>query len=120
MTRRSRKILSDKIELLKLAENLGNVSAACRNSGLSRDTYYRLKRTYEQFGVNGLKKTTRRKPNLKNRLPSEIEDAILKITREQPLLGKKKVSEELSKLGLSVSPAGVRCVWLRHRVETQA
>ena len=36
-----------KIGLLELAEQLGNVSAACKTMGYSRDSYYRLQELYE-------------------------------------------------------------------------
>ena len=33
---------------------------------------------------------------------------------EQPAWGQVRVSEALKQRGLSISPAGVRCVWQRH------
>ena len=33
---------------------------------------------------------------------------------EQPAWGQVRVSEALKRRGLSISPAGVRCVWQRH------
>ncbi len=45
------KVIKHKVGLLNLAEELGNVSKACKMMGLSRDTFYRYKAANDEGGV---------------------------------------------------------------------
>ena len=111
------KIIKNKVGLLKLAEELGNVSKACHVMGFSRDTFYRYKAAVEEGGVENLLDKSRRNPNLKNRVPEVVEQAVLKLAFDYPAYGQTRGSNELRKQGISVSPSGVRSIWLRHGLE---
>ena len=71
------KIARRKLTLLELAQELGNVSKACRLVGYSRQQFYEIRRNYQTYGAEGL---LDRMPGARgphpNRVSAEIEAAV--------------------------------------------
>lgn len=114
------KVARRKLSLLELAQEMGNVSKACRMMGYSRQQFYEIRRNFQTYGSEGL---LDRLPGTRgphpNRVSEEVEKAILDHALNYPTHGCLRVAQELSLKGVQVSAMGVRGVWARHKLETR-
>ncbi|WP_372044873.1 IS481 family transposase [Tistrella bauzanensis] len=115
-----KKVARRKLSLLELAQELGNVSRACKVMGYSRQQFYEIRRNYQAYGADGL---IDRLPGARgphpNRVPEDVESAILAHALEHPCHGPVRVAQELAMRGVQVSSSGVRGVWARHKLLTK-
>jgi transposase InsO family protein len=108
------------MSLLALAEELDNVSKACKLMGYHRDTFYEVRRAFQVGGVAALVADKRGPRNAHpNRVSAEVEAKILDYALAEPTHGSQRVSNQLRLAGIEVGPSGVRGVWLRHGLETR-
>ncbi len=109
--------IKHKAGLLNLAEELSNVSKACKIMGVSRDTFYRYRELADEGGVEALINRSRRAPDLKNRTDAATERAVVDYVVAFPAHGQHRTSNALRKQGVFISSSGVLSVWLRHNLE---
>ena len=90
-------VIKHKLSILNLAQELSNISKACKRMGVSRDTFYCYEKAYEQGSVEALIDSNRRVPNLKNRVEPAVESAVKAYAIEQPTHAQHRASNELRK-----------------------
>jgi transposase InsO family protein len=69
----------------------------CRDFGISRKTGYKIFDRYKEHGLEALSDRSRRPVRYANQLPSQIEALIVRIKREKPHWGARKIRELLIK-----------------------
>ena len=81
-TVQNEKIARRKLSLLQLAQELGNVSKACKIVGYSRQQFYEIRRNFQLYGAEGLlDQLPGPKGPHPNRVSDDVEKAILKHNR---------------------------------------
>jgi transposase InsO family protein len=112
-----------RVRLFTLAEELGNVSAACRAMGVDRSTYYRLKQRVDRWGLEALNVRERRRPRMPNQIGPHIEQRIIAFALGHPGYGPRRIRAELAREkwgGLRISEHGVWRVLRRVGLNTRS
>src|SRR5512139_703132 len=112
-----------RLRLFTLAEELGNVSEACRQMGVSRSTYYEWKPKLCRYGLDGLRVRERRKPRMPNQLGPHLEFRIIAFCLGHPGFGPRRISAELARPkwgAIRVSENGVWLVLRRFNLNTRS
>lgn len=112
------KVIKNKLGLISLADELGNISQACKILGYSRDSFYRYRALVNEGGADGLLEKNRRKPNPANRICQTFESAILHLTLQYPTHGRERIADMLRLDGIVVSSSAVYNVWRRSDLST--
>lgn len=95
--------------LLRLVEEMGNVTLACRKLGMDRSAYYRILRATQGPGEPQVGPRRRR-----NALPDGLEAALLKLCLEYPEWGCDRLSHYLTLTGSPVSSPTAQKMLIRN------
>jgi transposase InsO family protein len=112
-----------RLRLFTLAQELGNVSAACRAMGVDRSTYYRWKGKVDRWGLEALNVRERRRPRMPNQIGPHLEQRIIAFSLGHPGYGPRRISAELAREtwgGIRISEHGVWRVLRRVGLNTRA
>jgi transposase InsO family protein len=111
-----------RLRVFTLAEELDNVSAACRAMGVDRSTYYRWKHRVDRWGLEALNVRERRRPRMPNQIGPHLEQRIVAFALGHPGYGPRRISAELARPkwgGLRISEHGVWRVLVRVGLNTR-
>lgn len=112
-----------RVRALALAEEMGNVRAACRAMGIHPSTFYRWRKQALRYGLDILRPRERRRPRMANQTSPFIEQRVVAFALGQPGFGPKRIAAELGRPkwgGIKISPNGVHRVLHRHGLNTRA
>lgn len=101
-------IYQRRARLLSLADQLGNVTEACRQMGISRTRYYEWRAIVDQYGLAALMPKARRRPQLPNATPTHIVEDLLTLAVTKPTLGARRYADLLGERGFSIGKTAVQ------------
>lgn len=88
-----------------------NVVHACQQAGVSRSTFYRWKKRFEQGGFDALAEFESRAPQNPHRMPRQVVDQVTYLKEKYPHWGKHQIARFVSECEIfpaSVSPNTVK------------
>ena len=102
------KVHAFRLRVLRRAQELDNVSLACREAGISRTLYYRWKKRFTLYGPDGLHpRRTATRPGRPVQLDAATERKIVATALACPTWGPGRLSLQLEQEGTRVSPTTV-------------
>jgi transposase InsO family protein len=107
-------IYQRRARVLALADELGNVKAACELVGVSRTSFYEWRRVAEAYGLEALMPKTRRRPQEPNATPTHVVEDLLTVAVLCPTIGCRQYADRLAERGYTVSKSTVQKLLVEH------
>jgi len=97
------KVAQQRLSVLELAQQLGNVAEACRRRGMDRTSFYEWKRRFQTQGFEGLKDLPPIHKSHPQTTPPEVVERIKALAHEHPAYGCNRIEAMLALEGTRVS-----------------
>lgn len=114
MTTSAEIIYQRRVRVLALADEVANVSEACRLVGVSRTRFYEWKRLAEAYGLEALWPKDRRRAQLSNETPTHVVADLLAIAVVEPTIGCRQLADRLDELGYQIGKTTVQRILVAH------
>src|SRR5437764_674266 len=110
-----------RLRVMHRAQVLGNVSAVCREVGISRTLFYRWRKRFERYGVDGMHpRRQRARRGRPVQVPPEIERLVLSVAISTATWGCGRIAAYLTRSWhLKVAPSTVQRVLRRAGLATR-
>jgi hypothetical protein len=114
------KVHAFRLHLFRRAQELGNVSTACQELGVSRSLYYQLRKRFVDYGPDGLHPTRRRgRPGRPPQLDATVERQVIALALSWPSWGPQQLSDQLAMRGIRVARSTAYRALRRHGLGTR-
>jgi transposase InsO family protein len=113
---KERSAMSQRTEFVEeaLQEN-ANIRGLCREYGITPRTGYKWIKRYQELGEPGLYERSRRPEHSPQKSSPLVEEAVVRVRREHPSWGGRKIRWQLEQEGMQVIPAASTITAILHR-----
>jgi transposase InsO family protein len=115
-------VLAQRLFVMRRAQELQNVTAACEQLGISRTLFYRWRQRFVRYGADGLKPRPPRRARPGQQASAALETAVLAYTRLWPTHGPARIAQQLTRPGGPVarlSASGAYAILKRHGLSSR-
>ena len=84
---------------------------------VSRSHFYDYKRSFQQFGIEGLVDKPPIPASHPNEVPERVKDQVIELSLEHPAFGQQRIADQLALEEINICPTTVRNIWLKAGME---
>ncbi len=92
---RKSSVMNERLRFVARLLDGESMSYMCRQFGISRKTGYKIYNRYKEHGLEALSDRSRRPVRYANQLPAQLEQMIVRLKKEKPHWGARKIRELL-------------------------